>query len=48
MPVASPRASSVRMLIEKPKSQIAPTVPTSAIGIATAGISVGRSAPMKR
>jgi hypothetical protein len=47
MPVASTRASSVRILIEKPSSQIAPTVPINAIGMAVAGISVGRTAPMK-
>ncbi len=46
MPVASTRASSVRMLIEKPSSQIAATVPMSAMGIAVAGIRVGRTAPM--
>ncbi len=41
IPVARTRASRVRMLIEKPSSQIAAMVPTRAIGIATVGISVG-------
>ena len=45
-PVASTSASSVRMLIEKPSTQIAATVPISATGIAIAGTSVARIEPM--
>ena len=48
MPVARTKARSVRILIENPSSQIAATVPISAMGMATAGISVGRMAPMKK
>ncbi len=41
-PVASTSARSVRMLTENPASQIAATVPISATGSVTAGISVAR------
>ena len=47
-PVASTKAKRVRMLMEKPSSQIAATVPINATGIAAAGIKVGRSAPMNK
>ena len=46
-PVASTSASRVSRLMEKPTSQIAATVPIRARGIATVGISVARSEPMK-
>ena len=45
-PVASTNASSVIRLSENPSSQIAATVPISATGIATAGISAARNCPM--
>ena len=41
-PVASTRASSVRMLTEKPASQIAAIVPIRATGTVTAGMKVMR------
>ncbi len=42
-PVASTSASSVRMLIEKPATHIADSVPTSAIGTVIAGMKVTRT-----
>jgi len=42
MPVASTRASSVRMLTENPASQIAANAPISETGSVTAGMSVAR------
>ena len=47
MPVASTSASKVSRLMEKPMLQIAATVPIRARGIATVGINVARSEPMK-
>ncbi len=46
-PVASTSPSSVMVLIENPASHSAATVPTSATGIVTTGISVARSEPRK-
>ena len=46
-PAASTSASSVTRLTENPRTQIAATVPISATGIATAGISAERNWPMK-
>jgi hypothetical protein len=48
MPVASTSARSVRMLTEKPTSQIAASVPISATGIVNAGIIVARRSRRKR
>ena len=42
-PVASTRASSVMMLIEKPTSHMAASVPISAIGTVMAGMKVTRA-----
>jgi len=47
IPVASRSASSVRMLIEKPASQIPATVPISATGIVIAGMRVARQLSKK-
>jgi hypothetical protein len=46
-PVASTRARSVIRLMEKPISQIPATDPTSAMGMASAGMSVAPSRPKK-
>ena len=44
-PVANTSASSVRILIEKPSTQLAASVPSREIGIATAGTKVNRQLP---
>ncbi len=46
-PAASTSASRVRMLTEKPRSQLAANVPSSEIGMAMAGMSVSRIEPEK-
>ena len=45
-PVASTRASKVRILIEKPNSQMAAMVPISETGMAMPGTSVALRLPM--
>ena len=45
---SSTSASSVRMLMEKPKTQLAASVPRSDMGIATAGTRVKRQLPENR
>ena len=47
-PVARTSANSVRMLIEKPSTQLAASVPRREMGIATAGTRVKRQLPENR
>ena len=47
MPIASMRPNKVRKLIENPAASRTPKVPTSATGIATAAMMVGRQEPRK-